>query len=561
MSYIQIQPGGKANAKDAKYVNLAWSKWDSEKKRSVQQRFYVGRLSSCGCEVILNKRFSGSKEIRLALEEVERRASDKAAFEQWLHTVGLPVDNVDSVVRVEICGDAWLVRNLVDSCGLSDELESLFGQRDTGALLGLAAHQFATGHALYRAEAWLSERELPESWKSSRVSDSNVYGFVGDIGRDVEKRERFFERWIKRHKSSKALIYDTTSISTYSDSLELAEWGYNRDEETLEQINFSLAASTTGMPLFYRTLPGSIPDVSSLSVTLKMARDYGLEKFTLSLDRGFYSAANLRDLLLLNCGFIIGVPWSVAQAKELFKSNKSKLKALKYAFTYRGKPLRYMKDNWQHEGTTINAHLYFDLERHTQIVLGFEKRLFALLEQAGRENFSNTYEARKWLKENAKWRTACFDVKAEDNQTRITLKPNRATSATARSGYTLILTHGRDQSEETQEMVLDAYRGRDTVEKLFDILKTEHAQYRLRTGDNDSVQGRIFIAFLALIIRAELYQKMHNANLGKSKTQAAILDELAKHKVLTTLKGNRIPLEVSKKQREILKALNVPPIS
>jgi len=41
MSYVQIQPGGKSNAKGAKYVNLAWNEWDPKRKRSVQRRFYV----------------------------------------------------------------------------------------------------------------------------------------------------------------------------------------------------------------------------------------------------------------------------------------------------------------------------------------------------------------------------------------------------------------------------------------------------------------------------------------------------------------------------------------
>ena len=561
MSYIQIQPGGKANAKGAKYVNLAWNEWDRERKRSSQKRLYVGRLTPCGREVILNKRFSGDREIRLALEEFESRADDKEAFEQWLYTLTLSGKEADPVVRVEICGDAWLVLHLAESSGLQGELEGLFGHRDAGALLGLAAHQFVTGHALYRAEAWLSERELPVSWKSSIVSDSNVYGFVSDMGRDIERREEFFEHWIERHKGEESLIYDTTSISTYSAYLELAEWGYNRDGDKLPQVNFSLAASALGMPLYYRVLPGSVPDVSTLSTTLRIARDYGLEKLTLSLDRGFYSAANLRDLLALDCGFVIGVPWTVAQAKELFNLNRNKLKALKYAFTYQGSPLRHMKAGWQHEETLVNAHLFFDPERHSDQTLRFEKRLFELLSLAGKESFKNSFEARKWLTENAKWHATCFDVKHEKDQVQIVMKPNRATAVTARAGYTLILTHGREDAAETQERVLDAYRGRDTVEKLFDAFKTEHAQYRLRTGNEDSAQGRLFIAFLALVLRAELYRKMRETDLAKSTTQAALFDELAKHKVLTTVKGNRIPLEVTKEQRVILEKLKIPTIS
>ena len=58
MSYIQVQKGGRANRKRAKYVHLAWNEWDANRRRSVQRRFYVGRIAEGG-EVIVNKRFSG----------------------------------------------------------------------------------------------------------------------------------------------------------------------------------------------------------------------------------------------------------------------------------------------------------------------------------------------------------------------------------------------------------------------------------------------------------------------------------------------------------------------
>jgi len=358
------------------------------------------------------------------------------------------------------------------------------------------------------------------------------------------------------------VVYDTTSVSSHSPSLDLAEWGYNRDDENLPQVNFSLAATPGGMPLFYRVLPGSIPDVRTVEATLRIARDYGLEKLGLSLDRGFYSAANLRDLMELQCSLVIGAPWSVAQARLIFKRHRARLASPRHAFLYGGAPVRHVVDEWRQDGSVIAAHLFFDPGRHAETLVRIERHNFTLVEKAGRERFQNFREARSWIAENAGARAAaCLRVDAQGGEPRVVAKPNRVAAATARAGYTLVLTRGREGAEETAEAVLHDYRSRDMAEKLFDAFKTEHGQYRLRTAHDESVQGRFLLGFATLVLRAELEQRMHAAKLHKRMTDANVLDELGKAKALVTRKGNRILLEVSTKQRELFEALKVPELS
>jgi hypothetical protein len=561
MSYVQVQPGGKANAKGAKYVNLAWNEWDPKRKRSVQRRFYVGRIAPDGGDVVVNKRFCGGAEVRVPLAEVRARAAERAGFEAWLRGLAGGPAAADGVARVDVAGDAWLIRHLAEASGLREALEGVFGPADGGALAGLAAHQFATGHALYRAEAWLCQRELPDAWRGAQVSETAAHGFVARVGADVARREAFLERWVARHGGGAAVVYDTTSVSSHSPSLGLAEWGYNRDDEALPQVNFSLAAAPGGMPLFYRVLPGSIPDVRTVAATLRIARDYGLDRLALSLDRGFYSAANLRELLGLGCGLVIGAPWSVAQAQALFKRHRARLASPRHAFLYGGEPLRHAADAWRLDGAELAAHLFFDPARHAEAAARVERLVFGLAEKAARETFRHWREAKEWIAENAGARAACLRVDASGGAPRVVPKPNRVAAATARAGYTLVLTRGREAADETAEAVLRDYRSRDLAEKLFDAFKTEHGQYRLRTACDDGVQGRFFLGFLTLALRAELETRMRAAGLHKSATDANVLDELGKAKALVTRKGTRVLLEVSKKQRALLAALKVPELA
>jgi hypothetical protein len=561
MSYVQIQQGGSANNKHAKYVHFAWNKWDARRRRSVQRRFYIGRLTANG-EVILSKRFAGDHEVRIPLEQIHERAGERRTFELWLRGMGGGFAETGGVARVDIVGDAWLIRHCAEASGLEAALTEIFGEADGGGLCGLAAHQFATGHALYRAECWLAQRELPPTWRSALVAESSVHGFVARMGADLARREAFLEHWTGRHQGGEAVLYDTTSLSTYSPSLELAEWGYNRDDEQLPQVNFSLAVAPDGTPLFYRVLPGSIPDVRTLAATLRIARDYGLERLCLSLDRGYYSAANLRDLLGLGCGLIMGAPWSVGQAMALFRRHRARLASPRRAFLYRGMPLRHIRDVWRHEDVELGAHLFYDPARHAEISLRVEKLVLGLAEKAARERFRTWREAKAWIAENAGARAPCLRVTSESDGTlRVAPKPNRIAATTARAGYTLVLTHHRDPPQDAAEPVLRDYRARDMAEKLFDAFKTEHGQYRLRTASNESVQGRFLLGFITLVIRAELEKRMHAAGLHKSMTDAAVLDELGKAKALITRKGSRVLLEVSKRQRLLLEALHIPALA
>jgi hypothetical protein len=67
------------------------------------------------------------------------------------------------------------------------------------------------------------------------MNDMQCSKMFASIG--YEERQSFFEEWIKRRSEDEYIAYDVTSISTYSQSIDIAEWGYNRDKERIPQIN------------------------------------------------------------------------------------------------------------------------------------------------------------------------------------------------------------------------------------------------------------------------------------------------------------------------------------
>ncbi|MDR2203532.1 MAG: hypothetical protein LBE76_04425 [Nitrososphaerota archaeon] len=54
------------------------------------------------------------------------------------------------------------------------------------------------------------------------------------------ERMSFFKEWIKIAIQKEYLAYDVTSFSTYAKNIDDTEIGYNRDGESLPQINLAL---------------------------------------------------------------------------------------------------------------------------------------------------------------------------------------------------------------------------------------------------------------------------------------------------------------------------------
>ena len=74
---------------------------------------------------------------------------------------------------------------------------------------------------------------------------------------------------------------------------------------------------------------------------------------------------------------------------------------------------------------------------------------------------------------------------------------------------------------------------------------------------NSSLKGYLFVAFLALILRMKLSRRMSDVGLNKRYSVDGFLTELEKIRAMILPDGEKIVTEITKKQREILVALQL----
>ena len=179
-------------------------------------------------------------------------------------------------------------------------------------ILSLAYFLALTGKPLSKAEHWSRTHQHPYQ---DFIDNQRISEFLLTI--TDEKRLAFFKLWAEKRLEEEYLAYDITSISSYSELNEMVRYGYNRDGDSLPQINLAmLFGEKTHLPIFYKSLPGSINEVSTLHNFLKTADFLNIKQLRLVMDTRFFSKKNIDGLFDNKMKFTIAVPFSNKIAKE-----------------------------------------------------------------------------------------------------------------------------------------------------------------------------------------------------------------------------------------------------
>jgi transposase len=336
----------------------------------------------------------------------------------------------------------------------------------------------------------------------------------------------------------------------------------NKDHDPLPQINLAmLFGEESNLPFYYRKLAGNIPDVKTVKNLLADIDFLGYDKIKLVMDRGFYSEANINDLYHHHLKFLIAAKKSLRFVKAELDNVRDSIRTWAnynqkhdlYAYTtkidwdysqerpYKGDMLKGKR--------RMYMHLYFNSER----ALEDEKNFNALLCRLQEELESGTTHP-----EHDRLYAKYFDT---------TNTPVRGTKVIAREDA---LAHARKNygffvllSNEVREPIaaLEIYRNKDLVEKAFGNLKERLNFNRTAVSSDQSLDGKLFVEFIALIFLSYLKKKMQDGNLFKKYTMHELLDEMDIIECFEHPGYERRVGEVTKKQIELYEAMGIVPPS
>ena len=446
---------------------------------------------------------------------------------------------------VKTLGAPHVLNVFAERCGLTAELASIFGDRHRD-ILNLIFFKILTGDPYYLFRHWAEGVEL---FGGAPLSSQEISRLTRWLGQEEELHTQFFRHWCQRHHKTGVLIFDITSISSYAKLNDWLAWGYNRDGEQLPQINVgAIISQDLGLPLAYTLYQGSIPDVVTLKNVVTLTRSFGFKSFLYVLDRGFYSAANVRNLVAQELDFIVPLPFSTKQATTLVDQTKDQLEKASNAFRFGDRLMYHHCTTATIDKLTLHAHVLLSVERQKLELASFMFKLEEI------ETRCRLLKSKKTIEEFFEQHAASYRKFFTLNKVQLSRNEAPIATAIAHFGKMILLTTKPDL---TKYEILEHYSKRDIVEKYFAQMKTELGDHRLRVSERATFSGRLFLTYLALILRTFLASSVQKSKDLKNYSLPEIFAQL---NLIRIVSGNSDAYitEIAKLQRTILTALNVP---
>ncbi|MCR5756739.1 MAG: IS1634 family transposase [Selenomonas sp.] len=445
-------------------------------------------------------------------------------------------------------GSMYLFLKLANSINLLPLLQNAFSVQFR-EIFTLACFLVESQEPLLYCEEWLSQTEsmplLNSTLSSQRISE--LFTAMTE-----NQRDEFYTSWIEQAQENEYIALDITSISSYSQLLESSEWGYNRDHENLPQINLCmLFGEGSRLPIYQTSYRGSLKDVTTLRTTLEEVTSLVPDcAIRIVMDKGFYSRKNIDEMLNPDrpVHFLISVPFTSAFAKKQVESVQKDIHDLDYTIPTPDGGIQgiHKVRTWHTDKRKTKLHVHIYLNSVRQVTE--RTKLYTYITELRREALKNP-DNPQYTTEVKKYLIIRNSSKSSEGLTANVRKDGIAKKMQTGGGMVL-----RSDSVDNAEDALTIYRTKDVVEKSFSRLKNTLDLNRLRVHNDERMENKLFISFIALLLISELHQRMLRGGLYKTYTMHELLLKVRRLRV-ARLNGKRIVQPISKEQHEIFKAL------
>lgn len=418
------------------------------------------------------------------------------------------------------------------------------------------------------------------TFSDSISSDSTISKFVNGIS--YSEIQLFKDKWLEAilKKNDKVfLCYDSTNVNSQAEGVSLVEKGHAKDDKTLNQVNTEyVVRQEDGIPVTYMQYPGSICDIAEAEEMIKYLGKFNKDtKMTAVCDRGYISEDNVTYFNEHELGFLLLLKSNTNASKKLITDHAKEVKD-RYGcyipeYGIYGKTFRIKL--FKNSNIECYAHLIYDVD----------------LERDHREALHNTINAQrleiqrhidrkdKLTEDNLK-KYFMFDLELEPSETIIAPAKGRGVKKTEQPsfviksfkenedviaeefsycGFFILVT----SDEMTVKEAVCGYSKRDSVEKVFESLKSHLGMDKIGVHTEESMQGKTFLWFIASIFRSSISYSLsslrESSNNKKDYTTPAAIDRLDAIKADKNLSSGKYErrYKLTKAQKEICKCLDI----
>ena len=527
----------KDNRSGITYAYEATYFWDKEKKQSRAKRKLIGRVDPNSGDVIPT--------------DGRMKKGDTEALPKPMKRGPIPTDQYAR----RFYGATYLLDQIGEKTGVGDDLKRCFPEQYK-QILSIAYYLILEDkNPLYRFEKWSALHRHPYGKDIPSQRSSELFMEIGNGA-----VQDFFHLQGKRRAEHEYWVYDTTSFSSFSETLRQVRYGYNKEGDRLPQFNLALVfGEQSNLPFYYRKLAGNIPDVKTVKALLADLDTLGFRKIKLVMDKGFFSVDNINGLMREHLKFLIAVKTSLSLIHQELEKVYDDFRTFEYynedhqlySVTVPG-DWAYVQER-PYKGDTLEGkrrvyiHLYYNIDQATEDQKSFDRKLMELKREllSGKRDPEHENAYKKYF--------IVKDTPARGVQ--VVVNEEAVKKAKRYYGFFALLSNEKMDSIEALEL----YRSKDVVEKAFGNLKERLNLRRTLVSSEQGLDGKLFVEFVALIYLSYLKKQMQEKQLQRDYTIMGLLDKLD---VIECFErpGRKLQVgEVLEKQKQIYLALDIPP--
>ncbi|RIY35007.1 hypothetical protein [Psittacicella gerlachiana] len=416
------------------------------------------------------------------------------------------------------------------------ELLEVQGSAFAKQILHLAGYIIENTNQLEDFAQWASDQELEETFILSSQELEELFS-----GIDEEFIQEFIVAWNKIKQEY--LVYAITAKDTYRS--QLLEGDFYGDDEYLGQVNLGVfLGKKSGLPLVYQWSFADIKQ-SSLLAIFEILQINQPSKLTLVLAPSEANLSVLQDFKFSNSYFITPLSPALALFKELIATSHPQALGQAHRVYADDENILATSKLTNCQGLEVKAHLIFNLEQKLEQASSFASNL-SRYQKDGEILVSLGKPLPPQLEQYF-----MFEIDAQ-GQVKFQVKQPALDQELKYFGYSIFLTNNLDLS--TQEVMV-SYSKKDYIEQAFANVASNLGLPR-NFASSLVMEGRLFVAFVALIIQTYMRNCLKQAKATEYLTLTQVIRELKRIKLSAT-DSNFARIRLTQKQKNLLAILGI----
>jgi hypothetical protein len=507
--FIRYQIRSKRNV-NIEYGTFCVAKWDKICKKNDET--WLGRVINKEEGIFYTKILGYYKfKIPSTFEQLSEKESEKYIIIDKAKNLKLGrIKNIKINQRPNTIhlGLSYVINKFILKTGL-DKIIPFGTPKDKDSILSLINYKIASNDCYCDAYEWWESDFCRYLYPYADLKQQIISELLAKIGTEKYFRNFFdnYLHYLDKININNNVLIDGTGLKNTID-YPLSPVNNHNGIISNEIILMSVIDRITGLPIYYRYVPGNIVDINTLKKTINELLEYNIQIHRLILDAGYYSEENIAELIALNIPFMTRMHQKNGTYEVLIKQIGPNLQKNENLVKYNHRNIFVKKVQIKIFNSQIPVTAFVCCD---PIVKADQYKNYY-------KNFDNNIDNDK------------FDYDLLN------------------MGMFIIVT----TIDVSPEEVLPCYYSRQSVEQLFDYIKNTIDTVPLRVQSEETFSGHIMLCFLATIIYHSLDIELRKSGIIFFQAKESLLRLHG-----NVYNKNLIPDVANKLVNDVLKALKI----